>query len=356
MRKLTIFLVLILSITSISSTQAQNDDTLRIGYLPIMVMQQHFVAEDQGWYDELGVPYETIRFQGGPAIVQAFAAGELDVAWVGINPALVMAARGIPVKTVAANVYDGLDVIANDEFAAIWADNPTAEAFAIFEEQTGRSLRVATLSQGSTPDTVLRLWLNQLGLTTEDIELSGLGIDQVQAALAANRVDLSLIMEPVITLAEVQDWGFEIIVRGGEILPLQPGATLTVSQDLIDTQPELVQQLVDIHVRATIFATQNLDEAARIASQEIGEDILSPEIALIAVQSSALNWISDPSIIIESTQIYNEFQVEIGVFDDPVPADNLFDTSFFEAVVDANPEYLDQLPNPLNEETTAEAE
>ncbi|MEL7432729.1 MAG: ABC transporter substrate-binding protein [Chloroflexota bacterium] len=354
MCKFVISLVLLLSIVSISSVQAQDEPVLRIGYLPIMVMEQHFVAEDQGWYDELGIEYETIRFQGGPAIVQAFAAGELDVAWVGINPSLVMAARGIPVSVVAANVYDGLDVIANDTFAEIWAENPTAEAFSIYEEQEGRKLRVATLSQGSTPDTVLRLWLDQLGLTTDDIELSGLGIDQVQAALAANRVDASLIMEPVITLSQEQDWGFQVIVPGGEILPLQPGATLTVSQDLIDNNPDLVSQLVDIHIRGTLFANDDLDEAARIASEGIGAEILPVEIARIAVESPTLNWISDPNIIIDSTQTYNAFQVEIGVFDEAVAMEDLFDTSFFDALIETNPEYAEQLPNPLTASEDAE--
>lgn len=346
MRKLSILVLLVLTALSISITQAQ--DTLRIGYLPIMVMEQHFVAEDQGWYDELGVDYETIRFQGGPAIVQAYAAGELDVAWVGINPALVLAARGVPIKVVAANVVNALTVLANDEFAAIWEENPTAEAFALYEEQTGHPLRVATLAQGSTPDTVLRLWLGQLGLTVEDIELSSLGLDQVQAALAANRVDASLIMEPVISLSAEQGWGFQAIVFGDEILEQQPGATLVVSQDLIDNNPELVTQLVDIHIRATIYANSDLDEAARIASEGIGEEILSVEVARVATESRAINWISDPNLILESTQIYNEFQVELGVFEEPVPQENLFDTSFYEAIIEANPDYLELL-NPESE-------
>lgn len=340
MRKFTLLsLALLLFIVPISA----QENVLRIGYLPIMVMEQHFVITDQGWYDELsdyGInEVEATRFSSGAPIVQAFAANELDIAYVGINPALVMASRGVPITVVAANVTNALTFIANDEFAAIWAENPTAEAFEIYEAQVGNKLRVATLPQGTTPDTVLKLWLDQLGATGDEIEIIPLGIEQVQVALATNNADASLIMEPVISLADAQGWGYSTLVTGAEILADQPGAVLIVRNSLIEENPELVEKLVELHIRATIYATSDLDEAARIASEQIGDDILSIDIARIAAESSALNWISSPYQILESTRIYNDFQVALEVFDEPVDLDILFDTSFYDAVIEANPEF-----------------
>ena len=244
-----------------------------------------------------------------------------------------------PHKLSPANVTEALTVIANDDFREIWEADPTAGAFATYEEEFGRKLRVATLPQGSTPDVVLRLWLSQLGLTPDAIEIIPLGVEQVQASLATNRVDASLIMEPVISLAQEQEWGFQPIVFGNEILEDQPGAVLLVSQDLIDNRPELVQTLVEIHIRATIFANEDLDEAARIASERIGEEVLSFDIARVAVESQAINWIYNPYQIVESTQVYNEFQVELGIFDEPLAIEDVFDFSFYDAAIEANPEW-----------------
>lgn len=354
MRKFTLLsLALLLFIFPAS---AQDEETLRIGYIPIMVMEQHFVITDQGWYDELSdfgiTDVEATRFSSGAPIVQAFAGNELDIAYVGINPALVMASRGVPITVVASNVTNALTFIANDDFSAIWAETPSAEAFAIYEEQVGNKLRVATLPQGTTPDTVLRLWLNQIGATGDEIEIIPLGVDQVQVALATGNADASLIMEPVISLAESQDWGFSTLVTGAEILADQPGAVLIVRDSLIEENPDLVEKLVELHIRATIYASSDLDEAARIASEQIGDDILSIDIARIA--SEELNWISSPYSILESTRAYNDFQVALEVFDEPVDLDVLFDTSFYDAVIEANPDFEEALSIEGDEEASDE--
>ena len=342
MRKSILIAALLLSL-ALSFATAQDSDPLRIGYIPILVNEQHFVISEQGWYDELaefGVSsVEQTRFSSGPPMVQAFAAGELDVGFVGINPALVMASRGVPIKVVSGNVVEGLAVIVSDEFADIYEETPGAEALAAYEEQQGRKLRFATLPQGSTPDTVLKLWLTQLGLTEDAVDIVPLGVEQVQTALATGEVDGSLIMEPVITLAQEQAWGYRPIVQGGEILANQPGAVFVVTDALIEDSPEVVEKLVELHLRATFFANENKDAAAEAASAVIGEEILSFEIARIAVDSPALRLTANPYNILESTQAYNEFQVELGVFDEPVAQDDLFDLSFYDAVIAEFPEY-----------------
>lgn len=337
--------VLLVIFAIFHSASAQDDDTLRIGYIPILVMEQHFVISEQGWYDELeefGITnVEQTRFSSGPPMVQAFAANEVDVGFVGINPALVMASRGVPVKVVSGNVVEALAVLVSDEFADIYEENPGADALRAYEEAQGRPLRFATLPQGSTPDTVLRLWLTQLGLTSDDIEIIPLGVEQVQTALATGEVDGSLIMEPVITLAQEQEWGYRIIVQGGEILENQPGAVLVVSDRLIEDNPALVEKLVELHLRATFFANEDKDAAAEAATAIIGEEILPFEIARIAVDSPALRWTANPYNILESTQAYNDFQVELEVFDEPVAQEDLFDLSFYDAVIEAFPEFAE---------------
>jgi len=349
---LILIALLILPVASIAN--AQDDDTLRIGYLPILVMEQFFVADQQGWFDELGVTTESIRFSSGAPVVQAFAAGELDVAYVGINPALVMASRGLPIKVVAANAHDALSLIANDTLATLWEEYGDGQALTQFVEQEGRLLRVVTLPEGTTPNTVLRLWVASLGLEIDDVvEIIPLGVQQVQAALATGEADASLIMEPVISFAQQQEWGFELIVPGSKILENQPGAVLVVSDALIAENPELVQSIVDLHIEATILANEDKELAAQAASDFIGEEVLPLDIALIAVEAGNLNWIANPYNILESTQVYNEFQVDLEVFDEAVAQEDLFDLSFFDAAIEANPE-LEALVSVVSEESEEE--
>ena len=76
MRKFTLLIILLFSFSIIAPIAAQEDDTLRIGYIPILVMEQNFVASDQGWYDELGVDnIEEIRFRFWPTHCPSFCSG-----------------------------------------------------------------------------------------------------------------------------------------------------------------------------------------------------------------------------------------------------------------------------------------
>ncbi|PSQ67406.1 MAG: hypothetical protein BRD24_00475, partial [Halobacteriales archaeon SW_9_67_24] len=58
-------------------------------------MMQYFVIEQQGWYDELGPDVEVSTFGGGPPLVQAYASGNLDFAYVGISPGVIAVANGV---------------------------------------------------------------------------------------------------------------------------------------------------------------------------------------------------------------------------------------------------------------------
>ena len=56
------------------------DKSLEIGYMPIIPVSQSFVVLEGDVLDQAGVSDpDLIKFQNGPAIVQALLAGQLDV-------------------------------------------------------------------------------------------------------------------------------------------------------------------------------------------------------------------------------------------------------------------------------------
>jgi len=72
---------------------AQQRPALRVGFISIMPMAQLFVMEGRGWTKDAGLPLITKRFASGPAMVEALAMGALDVAYIGIGPAMLARAR-----------------------------------------------------------------------------------------------------------------------------------------------------------------------------------------------------------------------------------------------------------------------
>ena len=85
---------------------------LEVGYMPILPVAQVFVMEGEGWTSEAGLEFNLVRFQNGPAMVQALASGELDVMFFGIGPALVARGRGQEITVVASDSRPMMSVTA----------------------------------------------------------------------------------------------------------------------------------------------------------------------------------------------------------------------------------------------------
>lgn len=306
-------------------------ESLTLGTLNVFPMMQYFVIDQQGWYDELGPDINVQTFGGGPPLVQAYASGEIDFAYVGISPGLVAIANGVASKVVAANVLEPNVMVGSGEFRSYWAEHGAA-AFEQFRSDKGRKPRFATLPAGSTPDVFLRYWITEvLGLELDVVDIVGQSPSALQSTLSTGNADAGSVIEPVATVLEANpDTDMEPFKYAGEIMPGQPGAVLQPSQSLVDDAPEFVQQLVDIHVRATAFIHENRSEAAEMASAVIGSDILSPEVATSAINSPASNFISNPRRIVEKSLVYNDFHQQLGSVDADLSEPDVFDHSFYE--------------------------
>ncbi|WP_135665651.1 ABC transporter substrate-binding protein [Halorhabdus rudnickae] len=308
-----------------------NPDSLTLGTLNVFPMMQYFVIDQQGWYDELGPNIEVQTFGGGPPLVQAYASGNIDLAYVGISPGLVAIANGVSSKVVAANVLEPNVMVGSSEFRSYWVEYG-ADAFEQFRSDKGRKPRFATLPAGSTPDVFLRYWITEvLGLDLDVINIVGQSPSALQSTLSTGNADAGSAIEPVPTILEENpDTDMEPFKYAGEIMPGQPGAVLQPSQSLVDDNPDLVQELVDIHIRATGFIHENRTRAAEMASEVIGSDILTPAVATRAINSPASNFISNPRRIVDKSLVYNDFHQEIGSVDTDLSESDVFDHSFYE--------------------------
>lgn len=326
--------VFALAIGLLSQTGASAQTKLKVAYIPIMPMAQLFVMEGEGWTKEAGLELELTKFSSGPAIVQAIASGNFDLMYFGIGPAMVSRARGVPIKVVASNVIEQIALITRGEFGKTMAAAASpAEGVRKFTEETGRKPRIASLPKGSVPDTVFRHWLIKIaGLSEDDIDIIGMGAGKVQQAMLTKSVDAASILEPIVTIIGDRLPDAQIVAKGGEMLANQPGAVVAVRENVIAANPDAVQKLVDLHVRATELINTDPDRAAKHIHAFLGQGLIPVEVIQRALRSEISNFVADPEAIIPATKVMHDFSAEIGTLKKPVPLDELFDDSFYKKV------------------------
>ena len=305
-----------------------SDDELTVAYMPIYPDLQYFVMEGEGYFDEIDAQIDGREFTDGPAIVQAYGGGELDVAMFGIVPSMIVIDRGIPAKVTAANIVEPMGILAEEEFQTLW-DEHGADAFGVWEEETGEPFRFGTFPQGSVPDVLLRYWLQEEGVDPEaDVEIIEInGANAVWQAIANGEIDGTSIMEPVPTIAEEEGSSVTMFRTAADIMPGQPAAVTMMSDDVRGT--DTAEQFLEQHVRATEFIGENPDATAEHVEEGIG---MPAERARTALDSQLSNFVTDPRTIEDGTEIFAEFAHENDQIDQQLSLDQIFDYDVYDSL------------------------
>ncbi|WP_432696593.1 ABC transporter substrate-binding protein [Marinobacterium sp. YM272] len=318
------------------SSFAFANQSLEVGYMPIIPVSQSFVVLEGDALEHAGVSDpDLIKFQNGPAIVQALLAGQLDVAYMGIGPAMVARAKGADIKVVASNIVEQISLISLGELAPYFADGEAATAFQRFKADKGRKAVITTFPQGSVPETVLQYWLrNQLGLSEQqigdNIDIIYQGAAQVQQSLMTGAVDGAAILEPIVSIVLDRKEEAKVVAAGSEMFPNQPGAVLAVREHLINDRPELVKALVKAHIDATEQLRNQPEQVASAVGKYVGGGRLPADIVLKALQRSGHQFEANPNAIVDGTLTMRDFQAELGTLKAQVNLDELFDTRFYD--------------------------
>lgn len=306
-------------------------DSVTVAYVPIYPNMQHYVMEQEGYYENVPADVSIERFSSGPSVVKAFASGDVDVALFGITPAMVLVDKGTNAGILAANSRNGFKIMGTTELANLY-EQEGAATFERFEEEHGRKVRFGAPPDGSVPDIVLRYWIQEdldVGEMDSTINKSKVPPAKAVQTIQSGDIDATIIQEPFATIISQAD-GFEELAWSGNILEDHPVTVLFANQHVLDDS-EVAQSLVEQHVAATEFTGNSPDAAASHAASVIGSGV-SEDLAAAAVDSKASEFISDPHAITDQAATMGEFVASVGNIEEPVVTENLFAFDPYDAL------------------------
>jgi NitT/TauT family transport system substrate-binding protein len=307
---------------------------LEVGYMPIIPDAQLFVTLEQGAFPKDGGAPKLMQFQSGPAMVQALLAGQLDIAYVGIGPALVARSKGVDIKVVASNIVEQVSLVALGNLAPYFASGDQATAFARFAKDKGRQAVIASYPKGAVPEAALQYWLrNRIRADMSGLKLIYQGESQIQESLLTGAIDGAVILEPTTTLVLNKAPKSKVIARGADLFPKQPGAVLLVREKVLREQPALVKALLTAHIAATRLLENDPAKAAPMVQKYVGGGRLPVKLVEQAIHNSKGQFVADPNSIIPATLALQKFQAETGTLSgSAVDVPKMFDTTFYDAI------------------------
>ena len=315
--------------TGLAGCLGGGTDALTVAHMPIFPDLQYYVMDGKGYFDEIDAEIDGQEFTDGPAIIQAYGGGDIDIGMFGIVPAMIVMDRGLPAKVTATNIKEPMGIMVHGDLQAMWNEHGV-DAFGVWEDETGEPFDFGTFPQGSVPDVLLRHWLSDtLGVDPESaVEITEIGgANAVFQAFTNGEVDGTSIMEPVPTRVSNTDSPISMFRTAAEIMPGQPAAVTLMTDEIRNS--DLAEQFLEQHIRATDFIDDDPDATADIIEDGIGMD---REVARQALDSPLSNFVTDPREIEDATDIFAEFAHENGQIDQQPPLDEIFDYSVYENV------------------------
>ena len=265
--------VIVTSIPTLGISLAGNGNSdeseskiLRIGYFPNINHAQAVIGLGNGDFQRaLGddVEVRTQIFNAGPSAIEALFADQIDVTYIGSNPAI--------------NGY----VVSNGEGLRIISGGASGGAVFVVRNDAGinsvtdlANKKFASPQLGNTQDVALRKYLLDNGYKTK--EKGG----NVEVLPIKNADILTLMIKKDIQGAWVPEpWGARLVKEAnGRIFlderELWPDgefvtAHIVARTDYLEKNPRIISKLLEAHIDETKWINENPDEAMRLFNVEL---------------------------------------------------------------------------------------
>ncbi len=324
-------LIAILSLAALCAGcgRERPEGTLRVGYFPNITHSQAIIGMARGDFaGELGsdAVIEPIVFNAGPSVIEALYAGEIDLAYIGPNPAAngYIRSGGEALRVVAGATSGGACLVVRSD-AGI--SSPS--------DLDGRKL--ASPQLGNTQDVALRCWLMDNGLSTLEqggtVEVVAVQNPEIFDLFMQGRIDGAWVPEP---------WASRLVVEGGGVVFLDerdlweggefPTACVIASTDILAENPALVEAWLRAHVAVTEWELADPDSAMALVNSEIGRmtgKALPDEVMEMAWSRMTPTW--EP--LEDCIRISAQSAYRIGYLDEEPELSGLCDLTMLQRVV-----------------------
>ena len=328
--------VIVTSIPTLGISFGGNDNTdasesrlLRIGYFPNINHAQAVIGLGNGDFQEaLGDDFEvkTQIFNAGPSAIEALFANQIDVTYIGPNPAIngYVQSNGEALRIISGAASGGAVFVVRNDAGIDSVDDFSNKKF-------------SSPQLGNTQDVALRKYLLDNGYETK--ENGG----NVEVIPAKNADIVTLMIKKDIDGAWVPEpWGAKLVKEANARIFLDERelwpdgefvtAHIIARTDYLEKNPEAIRKLLEAHIEETNWINEHQGEAITVFNAELekltGKTIPEDEFEA-GLSRMTLTW--DP--VRESLFKSANDAFDIGFFDDRPELSEIYDLKLLNEIL-----------------------
>jgi NitT/TauT family transport system substrate-binding protein len=224
------------------------EQVYRIGLGPWIGFGPLYLAQEKGFFQEVGIKPELTVITGLAERNSALKSGKIDALAAPVDYFVLSAGNRLETKTV----------MAIDE--SVGGDGIVAKkSIKSFKDLKGKKV---AFQRGLPSEFFLRTLLEKNGMSLEDFQAVDMETAQAGAAFIAGQVDAAFVWEPWLTKASEQGNGY--VLASTKEYPNLIVDCLAFNNQVVEQSPEDVQKIVNVVLKAIAYWEKNPEEANKI--------------------------------------------------------------------------------------------
>ena len=297
---------------------------LKIGHLSTFYHTAPLLIGSSGLSMRLGCETDWKLFGTGPAIVEAFERSRLDLAYIGLPPAMVGMDRGVDIKCIAGGHMEGT-VIVGSAGCASYPDVSTLEE--VIGQFRGRVVGVP--GKGSIHDVILSDSLSRFGLAGDVEVINFRWADEIVDAMKDGTVH-GAFGTPALAVAVARYSGGKLLYPAGLLWPHNPSYGILARTGFISEETDIAMRFLALHEEATEVFRNTPEQAADTIASMVG--LVDSSYVLDTLGISPKYCAQLTQEYIDSTLEFARAMKTLGYLEGDLTADRIFDRSLIEKV------------------------
>jgi NitT/TauT family transport system substrate-binding protein len=243
-----LFCTLLVGAAASLGSSAWAAETVRVGAFQSVSDAALYIALEKGYFAEQGIEVEMSKINSGATMVTQLASEALDVSGGSPGAGVYNAVRqGVPMKIVAdkGSTHPGRG------YFAFVVRKDLAGQIKSPADFKGRVLAVTGYQRGASSEVTIGKVLAEAGLKESDLKLTNMAFGDILAALGTGRVEIGVLIEPLVTQAVEKDIAV-IWKRTDEVYPSQQYGALMYGPSIIK-RPEVANRFMVAYLKGVRF-------------------------------------------------------------------------------------------------------
>lgn len=307
--------------------------SLRIAHLSTFYHTSILLMAKGGIEHTLDTDVQWRLFSTGPAIVDAFTGGEIDLAYIGLPPAIIGMDKGVKIKCVAGGHVEGTVLIGKRKDRGFPELDDLAE---IIRQFTGQKIGVP--GKGSIHDVILADCLQRFHLMRDVEVVNFKWADQIIDAMHEGHVSAA-VGTPALAVALKRFVNGKILYPPSGLWPNNPSYGILVQGEFLNEHRGIIERFLIQHEEATAFLRNKPHEAAKIISDYVG--IVDEGFIMDVLRVSPKYCARITDEYISSTLKFANILKNLGYIGRDLSSGEIFDTSLIDKIHPSEDHYGD---------------